>query len=211
MLRILQICFLAVLMTLPARVLYADDSTDLVAKVFSHKTLKADFIQQVFDQRQRMQQTMRGRLVLQRPGRFRWTYQSPYEQEIVADGKKVWMYDVDLEQVTVKQQDQTVGGTPAVLLSSRDEWREQFDVSADGSKYGLQWFKLTPKQEDGSFEYLRIGVEGDKLQRLEIQDSFGQLTTVQFLNLQVDVALEPEVFVFVLPEDADVIDETMFQ
>jgi len=195
---------------LAPQMLYASDSADAIAKVFGHETLKADFTQKVFDQRGGLQQTLQGRLLLQRPGKFRWSYQSPYEQEIVADGNKVWMYDVDLEQVTVKHQAQTVGGTPALLLSSRDEWRKDFDVAAISRGDKLQWYELTPKEEDGSFEHLYLAINDGQLARLEIHDSFGQTTELIFSNLQTDIAIDNAAFEFQLPDGVDVIDETAF-
>lgn len=188
--------------------LHAAEGADAIAEVFKHKTLKADFIQKVYDSRGQLQQTMHGRLALRRPGRFRWSYQSPYEQEIVADGQKVWMYDIDLEQVTVKHQSETMGGTPALLLSSRDEWRDDFNVAEVKRGDSLKWYELTPKQEDGAFEHLYLAIEGNKFHRLEIQDNFGQTTELEFLNLQLNPVIDDEVFKFVVPEDVDVLDET---
>ncbi|MFC1749990.1 outer membrane lipoprotein chaperone LolA [Pseudomonadota bacterium] len=188
--------------------LYAAEGADAIAKVFKHKTLKADFVQKVYDSRRELQQTMHGRLALHRPGRFRWSYQSPYEQEIVADGKKVWMYDIDLEQVTVRHQVETVGGTPALLLSSRDEWRNDFNVATVDRGDALTWYELTPKKEDGTFEHLYLAIKDNQFQRLEIQDSFGQTTELHFTNVQLNPVIDDEVFEFVVPDDVDVLDET---
>ncbi len=205
--RVFALVFISLFVSAP---LHAADDADAIAKIFRHKTLKADFLQQVFDQYGRLQQTLRGRLILQRPGKFRWSYQSPYEQEIVADGKKVWMYDVDLEQVTVKHQAQTVSGTPALLLSSRDEWRKDFDVAAIKRGDELQWYELTPKEKDGSFEHLYLATKSGQLARLEIADNFGQTTELIFSNLQTDVVINKDAFQFQAPDGVDVIDETAF-
>ncbi len=211
MLRITRMFLLAAVSLFAVLPAHAEEAADAIAKVFRHDTLRADFVQNVYDSNMRIQQTLRGRLALQRPGKFRWSYQSPYEQEIVADGEKVWMYDVDLEQVTVKHQDKTMGGTPALLLSSRDEWRNQFNVSRVKRGDEMDWFKLVPIADGGTFEYLMLGVEKEQLSRLEIKDSFGQLTELQFGNLLLGTEIDPETFVFVLPYEVDVLDETVEQ
>lgn len=189
---------------------HAEGGTPLNS-LFSYKTLKADFTQEVLDQNRNVQQQMRGRLVIQRPGKFRWNYQAPYEQEIVADGKKVWLYDVDLEQVTVKRQDQALAGSPASLLSTHTKLEDEFKVKSVQRNDGLQWFELTPKSSDSSFDKIMLGLKQKKLDRLEILDSFGQQTDVQFENVQINPGVSPDTFAFTIPKGVDVIDETATQ
>jgi outer membrane lipoprotein carrier protein len=177
--------------------------------LFSYKTLKADFTQEILDPQRNVQQQMRGRLVIQRPGKFRWNYQSPYEQEIVADGKKVWLYDVDLEQVTVKPQDQALTGSPASLLSTHAKLEDEFKIRIVQRNDGLQWFELTPKAKEGSFEQIFLGLKQKQLYRLEIRDSFGQQTDVQFENVQTNTSVSADTFAFTIPKGVDVIDETV--
>jgi len=176
--------------------------------LFSYKTLKADFTQEILDQNRNVQQQMRGRLVIQRPGKFRWNYQSPYEQEIVADGKKVWLYDIDLEQVTIKPQDQALAGSPASLLSTHAKLEDEFKVKIIQRNDGLQWFELTPKSNESSFDKILVGLKQKQLYRLEILDSFGQQTDVQFENVQTNPLVLTETFAFSIPKGVDVIDET---
>lgn len=176
--------------------------------LFSYKTMKADFTQEILDQNRNVQQQMRGRLVIQRPGKFRWNYQAPYEQEIVADGKKVWLYDVDLEQVTVKPQDQALAGSPASLLSTHSKLEDEFKVRTLQRNDGLQWFELTPKAKESGFEHILLGLKQKQLYRLEIRDGFGQQTDVQFENVQTNTPVAAETFAFSIPKGVDVIDET---
>ena len=190
---------------------HAETDLNELNSFFSHKTLKADFRQEILDQRRQLIQKMAGRIVIKRPGQFSWIYQYPYEQQIIADGKKVWLYDIDLEQVTVKAQDQTLGGTPAVLLSSQGNLDERFKVRRIQRNDELGWFELTPRNEDGSFEHLYLGVKNKIIQCLEIQDGFGQLTKLYFENVQINKAVSDDVFSFAIPEGVDVIDETANQ
>ncbi len=176
--------------------------------LFSYKTLKADFTQEIIDQQRNVQQQMRGRLVIQRPGKFRWNYQAPYEQEIVADGKKVWLYDVDLEQVTVKPQDQALAGSPASLLSTQSKLENEFKIRTVQRKDGLQWFELTPKAKESGFENIMLGLKNKQLYRLEIKDGFGQQTDVQFDNVQINSVVAADTFAFTIPKGVDVMDET---
>lgn len=176
--------------------------------LFSYKTLKADFTQEILDQSRNVQQRMSGRLVIQRPGKFRWNYQAPYEQEIVADGSKVWLYDVDLEQVTVKRQDQALQGSPASLLSTHAKLEDEFKVKTLQRNDGLQWFELIPKSNESSFEKIMLGLKQKQLHRLEIRDSFGQQTDVQFENVQTNPSVSADTFAFSIPKGVDVIDET---
>ncbi len=181
----------------------------LLKSLFSYKTLKADFTQEILDQNRNVQQQMRGRLVIQRPGKFRWNYQSPYEQEIVADGNKVWLYDVDLEQVTVKPQDQALAGSPASLLSTHSTLEDEFKIRSIQRNDGVQWFELTPKAKESGFEQILLGLKKKQLYRLEIRDGFGQQTDVQFDNVQTNTPVAVDTFAFSIPKGVDVLDETV--
>ncbi len=201
-------CFtVAVLAFALMPLVHAEGEAELNA-LFSYKTLKADFTQEILDQQRNVQQQMRGRLVIQRPGKFRWNYQAPYEQEIVADGKKVWLYDVDLEQVTVKSQDQALAGSPASLLSTQSKLESEFKIRMVQRNDGLQWFELTPKAKESGFEHILLGLKQKQLYRLEIKDGFGQQTDIQFDNVQTNSVVSADTFAFTIPKGVDVIDET---
>ncbi len=198
---------MAASLLMAAPLVHAEGEAELKA-LFSYKTLKADFTQEILDQQRNVQQQMRGRLVIQRPGKFRWNYQAPYEQEIVADGKKVWLYDVDLEQVTVKSQDQALAGSPASLLSNSSKLESEFKIRTVQRNDGLQWFELTPKAKESGFENILLGLKQKQLHRLEIKDGFGQQTDIQFDNVQTNSSVAADTFAFTIPKGVDVIDET---
>ncbi|MEW6039606.1 MAG: outer membrane lipoprotein chaperone LolA [Pseudomonadota bacterium] len=173
----------------------------------SARTLKAEFTQVQLDESGRPRQESKGSFYLQRPGKFRWDYAKPYRQEIVSAGGKVWFYDVDLEQVTVKKLGQAVGSTPALLLSGEMALEENFTIEDQGADEGMFWIKLVPKSEEGGFRYVLIGLEGDKLAGMELSDNFGQLTRIYFSNLRTGVALDPRLFQFSPPAGVDVFED----
>jgi outer membrane lipoprotein carrier protein len=184
---------------------------DELQKFFSQlESLKANFSQQVFGPRRELQQTSAGQVIVQRPGKFRWDYQQPYKQHIVADGTKVWLYDVDLEQVTIKPQDQAMDNTPASLLSDASQLQEQFDVMAV-MREGRDWFELIPKRSDSGFEALFIALDKGVLREMELQDSFGQLTVMRFENVVMNRRYGDDSFKLQIPAGVDVIDETAEQ
>lgn len=170
-------------------------------------TVRANFIQQVVGVKKKVLQETSGQMLLLRPGRFRWDYKTPYEQQIVSNGKKVWLYDVDLEQVTVKTLDGALGSTPALLLSSDTPIEENFTVSELGEARGLQWVELTPLQKESSFEKLVLGFDKTNLVNMELHDSFGQLTRLLFSKVERNPVIDPVKFDFIPPKDVDVIGE----
>jgi outer membrane lipoprotein carrier protein len=181
---------------------------DALFKFFDHlQSLKADFTQQVFGPGGKLQQTTKGQVIIQRPGKFRWDYSVPYEQHIVADGKKIWFYDVDLEQVTIKPQDSTMANTPASLLSGAGKLSDQFDVLAV-MREGKDWFELVPKKSDSGFEALYLMLDKDMIRVMELKDSFGQFTRIGFENEVINKTYPASTFRLDIPADVDVIDET---
>lgn len=171
------------------------------------RSVRADFTQQVLDPRDKALQQTSGTMQLLRPGRFRWDYTKPYQQLIVANGEKVWLYDVDLEQVTVKKMDAVLGSTPALLLSSDARIEDNFSVRDLGVEHELAWVELTPKNKESGFEKLVLGFDEHNLLHMELQDSFGQLTRLSFTNIKRNLELDPAQFNFVPPPGVDVIGE----
>jgi len=169
--------------------------------------MQADFHQLLIDNKSKAVKESSGTLVMQRPGKFRWEYIRPYQQTIVADGEKIWIYDVELEQVTVKLLDATLGGTPAVLLSGQKTVWEKFKIKELGSKGGLEWVELTPKTPDNNFESVRLGFGAHDLEMMELLDSFGATTQLRFTQLQRNPVLDSSVFVFTPPKGVDIIGE----
>ncbi|MBB1600229.1 outer membrane lipoprotein chaperone LolA [Variovorax sp. UMC13] len=149
-----------------------------------------------------------GTFAFQRPGQFKFDYQKPFAQTIVADGKNLWLYDVDLNQVTQRAQAQALGSTPAALIAAAPDLRSlqaDFTLESAPERDGLQWVKATPKAKDGQLQGIQVGFQGDALAALEIQDSFGQRSVLKFSKVEVNPALPAGSFVFKAPAGADVL------
>ncbi len=185
---------------------YADEAPINRLKSFlaANASLAADFKQVSFDKSGRPAQSSSGKFYLSRPGKFRWNYQKPFEQEIVSNSGKVWFYDADLEQVTVKQLDDSLGSTPALLLTGQVDIEEKFVLQEQGQDEGMNWVKLSPKNEDSGFKYILIGMNGNQLGGMELSDNFGQLTRIYFSNIQLNQKLDDSLFNFKPPKGADV-------
>ena len=176
----------------------------LVEQFFSDlQTLQADFDQQVVDSNNRLVQSSQGRMWIMRPGRFRWDYETPYRQQLVADGERLWSYDEDLEQVTVQAAAQVLTATPAMLLSGNQPLEDVFIIEASGTER----VQLTPKSDDSNVTGLQLYFANDLLQRIEARDSFGNTTTFTFSNLKRNPELQPALFHFEPPAGADVVGE----
>ena len=168
-------------------------------------TARGEFEQKIFDGNRRLLQESRGVLAFSRPGKFRWTYLKPYAQLIVGDGSKVWIYDEDLKQVTVKKLDQALGTTPAALLAGNNEAMRAFRLSDKGSKDGLEWLEALPRDKEGGFQRIRMGFGASGPQVMELVDGFGQTTVLRFKALERNPRLNPSLFRFAPPKGADVI------
>lgn len=169
------------------------------------KTLKADFHQSLYDENLSPLEDSRGTFLLSRPDRFRWDYRQPEAQLIVADGEKVWIYDRDLSQVTVRDMGAALGATPAMLLSSDRPVDENFEVSELQSSGGLEWIGLKPRLSDTGFSHVRLGLARNVLELMELIDSFGQLTRIQFSNIERNPRIDPGAFQFDPPKGVDII------
>lgn len=185
----------------------AADATPLDRFFQSLDNLSASFEQTLYDAQGRVTQSATGRLSIQRPGKFRWDYDTPYKQLVLGDGERLWTYDADLEQATVKPQDETLAGTPALLLSARQQPRELFDIQALPARDGEVWFELTPRAQDTQFNQLRLGFIDDNLVAMELIDAFEQLTQFRFGELQRNAPLAAGLFTFTPPSGVDVIGE----
>lgn len=168
------------------------------------KNLQAKFTQTSLDEAGKTIQTSQGDFYLQQPGKFRWNYKQPYVQEIVSKDGKVWFYDADLEQLIIKKIDQSIGDTPALLLSGSVDLNEKYTISSQSQDNDIQWIKLTPKSRDSSFKYILVGLKGDMLYGMELSDNFGQLTQIIFSNITMPKSLSPDIFEFIVPEGTDV-------
>jgi outer membrane lipoprotein carrier protein len=168
------------------------------------KSLSADFKQVLLDEAGNPKQTSFGVFYLQRPGKFRWDYKKPFQQQIVSNSGKVWFYDTDLEQVTVKKVDESLGSTPALLLSGDVALEDNYTMEGQGSDGDMQWIKLLPKSQDSSFKYVMIGLSKGSLAGMELNDNFGQLTRIYFSNVILNAPLKQTLFEFQAPKGADI-------
>ena len=167
---------------------------------------QANFEQVVIDKTGAVGQRANGTFIFSRPGKFRWNYVKP-AQQIVSDGTKVWIYDQDLNQVTIKKFDTTLSATPAALLTGTAKLDSLFNTTEQGEINGLDWVLATPKQADTGFESVRIGFKGEVLAELELKDLFGNRTQLKFTDLKSNVAAPVSTFTFVPPKGADVAGE----
>ena len=170
-------------------------------------TAKARFSQVVLDRNKKTLQQASGTMEFSRPGRFRWEYTKPYEQTIVGDGTRLWIYDKDLNQVTVRKLDRALGASPAALLAGSNEIEKSYALKAAGNEGGLDWLEATPRTQDTAFERIRLGLGKAGLEAMELKDQFGQTTVIRFSDLQRNVKIPPESFKFTPPKGADVISE----
>jgi outer membrane lipoprotein carrier protein len=180
-----------------------DTLRDFVANV---KTGHAAFTQTVTSPDGVKKKTSSGSFDFSRPNRFRFDYAKPFEQVIVADGRKVWIYDADLNQVSTRKVTQALGATPAALLAGGSLDRD-FKLAALPSKDGIDWAQATPKVADGPFQSLNVGFKGKDLAAIEIVDSFGQHSLLQFTQWAANVPIAAKTFEFTVPAGADVIEQ----
>lgn len=160
------------------------------------KTLAATFDQTVLNPENGSTTTFKGQFLLKRPGRFHWIYTEPYQQDIIADGRWVWLVDKDLEQVSQQSQDDALRGTPALVLLGNGDIHKAFAVTELGEHRGMQWLELTPRDKDGPFEQVRLGLADGMLQRMETRDRFGQVSHFVFRDMQRNLALKDDLFVY---------------
>lgn len=180
-------------------------SAELDAFLQGLQTLQANFRQTLRDGQGRMVEQSSGTLVIRRPDRFRWDYSEPSQQVIVADGKKLWLYDVDLEQVTVRPMEKSLAGTPAVLLSGAEDLRTSFDVERVERQGKTSVVTLHPKRGDTDFKSVSIGFSGKDLSFMQLNDKLGQSTLLEFSKVRRNASVDDARFVFMPPAGVDVI------
>jgi len=169
------------------------------------QTFQADFIQTVISAGHSDIRTSRGTFYLSRPGRFRWSYSEPAGQEVVADGSRVWLYDPELVQVSHQAQEEALRGTPALLLSDTGPIDRHFEVVDLGMRAGLDWIELIPRTENSEIIKVEVAFDGQRLDRLEMIDNFGQVTRFLFRHVQRNPKLPPELFRFDPPPEVDIL------
>lgn len=171
------------------------------------QSAQARFTQTVVDRKGRRVQEATGSMQFLRPGRFRWEYEKPYSQLLVGDGQRIWIWDRDLNQVTVRRLDRAITGTPAALLAGSNEIEKAFIVTAQPAQDGLEWIEAVPKGTESSFASVRLGFAQDVLAAMELNDALGSRTMIRFEDLQRNPKLSLQLFRFVPPKGADVLED----
>lgn len=198
-----------VLLLLPMIAFAADKAGDGFAQVDrflgSLQGLQADFRQTLTDSKGQVTDRSSGMLSIRRPDRFRWDYREPHQQLIVADGTRIWLYDNDLQQVTVRRMDESLSATPAMLLSGAGNLADNFTVTETSQDAAAHWVMMQPKRNDTDFKWVRLGFSADTLKFMQLADKLGQITTLEFSNVEKNPPLDPSRFTFTVPPGADVI------
>ncbi len=202
--RFLLLLLFSLFLSFSARASSLDKLKNFIQQTHS---AKAHFTQSVFNKSSKPGQESSGTMQFMRPGKFRWTYEKPYEQLIVGDGVKLWVFDAELNQVTVRKLDQAIGSSPAALLAGNNEIEKFFTLKDVGVKEGLEWLEATPKGNESTFESVRMGFGSDGLQVMELHDNFGQVTLIRFSAIERNPKAVADLFKFVPPKGADVIGE----
>ena len=184
----------------------ADDARQRLDQFFTGvSSLKGNFNQQVFSKKGKIIQQSTGSISMLRPGKFRWVYKTPDPQTIVGNGKNIWVYDEDLEQVTIKPMSQALSSAPIALLTRMQKPEVQFKVDAiTHNAAGLDWFKLTPHKKSNEFKFFEIGLDKNGLRQMIMHDQLGQKTVLQ-LNARMNVPISGSTFYFKIPAGVDVI------
>ena len=167
--------------------------------------LSGSFTQTVKSKKKTQNST--GTFQILRPGLFKWDYSKPYKQTIVGDGTHIWLYDVDLKQVTKSNQDQTIGDSPASILSNKSALESSYSLKEDGSAGGIDYVLATPKKNNAGYQFIRIGFQGDKLAAMELKDGFGNQTSIKFNSVNTKPNLSKSQFKFVAPKGIDVLSQ----
>ena len=184
---------------------WADDAGQrLTVALKQMDNLSTEFKQTLLDEDKNVVQQSSGTLDLQRPGKFAWHYSEPFEQRIIADGSELWIYDVELDQVTVKPMDEGLANAPIMILMKQADISEQFEISEVGQRKFLYWVELQPHAGDLEYTHIYIGIDDDSVRAMELQDQFGQSTQIVFENMRVGVVHDPATFRFVPPPGVDV-------
>ena len=168
-------------------------------------TLQGRFEQSLLDADGEVIERTSGTLKINRPGQFRWSYTTPYEQVLLADGLNIWSYDVDLAQVTVKPQQEALANTPALLLGGSEDAIQQFNNDGSFVEAGTTWVQLSPKNTESGFLRVELGFKHDRLSRMVFYDNLEQTTLVALYDVAINVPFEPGEFNFQVPDDVDVV------
>ncbi|MDH3510221.1 MAG: outer membrane lipoprotein chaperone LolA [Gammaproteobacteria bacterium] len=172
------------------------------------ESLRAKFRQEVVNRDMELVEQASGEVILKKPGRFVWNYEQPFERVIMSDGDKIWLYEADLEQVTVRRLDAGIGETPASLLTGTADVLDHFEYVDASAVEGLELIQLRPRSAESDFESIILGFDGDMLVQIALLDRLAQRTRLYLTEIERPTSVRAEDFVFVIPEGVDVIGET---
>ncbi len=201
--------FLSLFICLPL-IAQASALEQFKAFVAGTKSARGEFNQRMVKDeggKMRVSSNANGVFVFARPGKFIWTYQKPYEQILQADGEKLYIYDKDLNQVTVKTLGNAIGTSPAAILFGSNDLEKNFTLSEGGVREGIEWLQAVPKTKDTSFEKIGIGLKDGVPVAMELRDSFGQISLLSFTKFEKNPSLPGNQFHFTLPKGADVLQQ----
>lgn len=188
---------------------YAANADNLEAKLNIIQTMQANFVQTVYNNHHKAVQQSVGRMSLSRPGKFHWQVEKPIPQTVIANGTRLWIYDPDLQQVTIRALQQTTGEAPALLLSHEDSGlAKDFAIQQSIKPGNVIWFILIPKNADSNFAKVEFGFKQNQINEMRLQDQLGHTTQIQFKNVVLNKKISANIFNFKPPANVDIIDET---
>ncbi|PKO46201.1 MAG: outer membrane lipoprotein carrier protein LolA [Betaproteobacteria bacterium HGW-Betaproteobacteria-22] len=185
----------------------ADGMASVKAFYEQTQSIRADFHQVVTDKQGRKVQDVTGKMQLKRPNKFRWDYYKPYEQQIISDGRQVWLYDMDLAQVTVRALGDALGTSPAALLAGGKAIENTFRLANAYRKDDMDWVSASPKAKESGFDKILLGFKHNKIQVMSLIDSFGHHTKIEFTDVETNPELDENSFLFKPPKGVDVVGE----
>ncbi len=196
----------ACLLSLSFNTAYADTSKKMLETFLENtSSMKAEFQQQLVDNKGILLQESAGIFILKRPGKFQWDYSLPYPQKIVSNGKNIWIYDSELEQVSIRKYEQVLTGAPVILLDQRKSLDADFTVTEKGYSRDQYWLVLTPKSAENEFKQIEIGMRNNILHTMKLKDNFEQTTIIEFTNMELNPDLDNKLFEFIVPKGIDVV------
>ncbi len=184
----------------------ADDTAPLIEYLNNLHSYSATFAQQRFDETGALLETAKGDCSIERPGRFRWNYREPYQQVIVSDSSKLWIYDEDLAQVTVNNVSADAPGTPAELLSAQFDVATRYTVAHLGPLEGYDWYRLHPKGAKTQFQEVELGFADHEIKAMRLKDNLGQTTLLHFEAVKRNAPMAQTLFQFTPPAGVDVVE-----
>jgi outer membrane lipoprotein carrier protein len=200
------VCALALMGVLACMPVYAETAREqLRTFVTQVQSASGDFVQYTVGPQGQTKPPQQGRILFMRPGRYKWDVVKPYEEQIVSNGREIFQFDPDLNQVSVRNVDQAIGGSPAAILFGSGSLEQSFDVMAQPNKESLVWLRAKPKLPDAGFIYVDLGFKDGIPHRIILLDAFGQITHVELSALVRNPGLSTSNFDFVAPQGADVV------